>query len=50
MFSDVPAKQADLDIMVETRNAAHVAQIVDLLEGQGFPTRILASRSDDPGS
>jgi len=50
MFSDVPAKQADLDIMVETRNPAHVDQIVGLLKAQGFPTRIVSSRSIDPGS
>ncbi len=50
MFSDVPAKQADLDIMVETRNPAHVNEIVTLLEGQGLPTRIISSRSIDPGS
>ncbi len=50
MFSDVPAKQADLDIMVETRNPAHVDEIVTLLEGQGLPTRIISSRSIDPGS
>ncbi len=50
MFSDVPAKQADLDIMVETRNPAHVDEIVSLLKAQGFPTRIVSSRSIDPGS
>ena len=50
MFSDVPAKQADLDIMVETRNPEHVDQIVGLLKAQGFPTRIVSSRSFDGGS
>ncbi len=50
MFSDVPAKQADLDIMVETRNPAHVDEIVTLLKAQGLPTRIVSSRSIDPGS
>ena len=48
--TDVPAKQADLDVMVETRNPAHVDQIVGLLKAQGFPTRIVSSRSIDPGS
>ena len=50
MFSDVPAKQADLDIMVETRNPEHVDQIVGLLKAQRFPTRIVSSRSIDGGS
>ena len=45
MFSDVPAKLADLDIMVETRNPEHVEQIVSLLKAQGFRTRIVSSRS-----
>ncbi len=47
LFFDVPAKQADVDAVVETRNAAHVEEIIAALKAQGFPTRVLSSRSDE---
>ena len=47
LFYDVPAKHADVDAMVETRDAAHVAEIVEVLNAKGFPTRVLSSRSDE---
>jgi len=47
LFFDVPAKQADIDAVIETRNAAHVEEIVDSLKANGFPTRVLSARSDD---
>ncbi len=50
LFFDVPAKQADVDAVIETRNAAHVDEIVELLKANGFPTRILSARSDDAPS
>jgi threonine dehydratase len=50
LFYDVPAKQADVDAIVETRNAEHVNEIVENLQAGGFPTRILSSRSGDPTS
>ena len=50
LFYDVPAKQADVDAIVETRNAEHVNEIVENLQAGGFPTRILSSRSGDPAS
>ena len=48
LFHDVPAKQADVDAIVETRNAAHVEEIVAELQQSGFRTRVLASRSMEP--
>jgi threonine dehydratase len=47
LFYDVPAKQADVDAVIETRNAAHVREIVAALEAGGFPTRVLSARSDE---
>jgi threonine dehydratase len=41
LFLDVPAKGAKLDITIETRDAAHVAEIMTALDADGFhPVRI----------
>jgi threonine dehydratase len=45
MFLDVPAKGAELEFMLETRDARHAEEIVASLEAQGFVTRTL----DAPG-
>ena len=45
LFYDVPAKHADVDLIVETRNRAHVEEIVTGLQDIGFPTRVLSARS-----
>lgn len=42
MFYDVPVKHTDLDVVVETRNASHAAEIVDCLEAANLPTRLLS--------
>lgn len=42
MFYDVPVKHTDLDVVVETRNANHAAEIVDCLEAAHLPTRLLS--------
>jgi len=47
LFHDVPAKQADVDVIVETRNRRHVDEIIGNLTKSGFPTRVLSARSDD---
>jgi len=36
MFYDVPVKQADLDIIVETRDSQHVEQIMRQLQASGY--------------
>jgi threonine dehydratase len=38
LFFDVPVKQAEVDIVVETQDAEHVAKIIEHLEKHGFPT------------
>ena len=43
LFYDVPVKLAEVDAMVETRNPAHVDEIVGALVAAGFPTRLLSS-------
>lgn len=45
MFLDIPAKGAELEIMLETRDGRHAEDIVNLLENQGFVIRVL----DAPG-
>jgi threonine dehydratase len=47
MFFDLPAKRAEIDVVIETRNAGHAEEIIAALEGAGFDTRRLSSRSDD---
>jgi len=48
LFYDVPAKEAQVDAIVETRNEEHVHEIVASLSGGGFATRVLTSRGADP--
>jgi threonine dehydratase len=44
LFLDVPAKGARLDVTVETRDRAHVQEILAVLEAEGFqPQRIEAA-------
>jgi threonine dehydratase len=47
MFFDLPVKRADVDAVIETRNAQHVVEIISALESGGFPTRRLSSRSEE---
>jgi threonine dehydratase len=47
MFIDLPVKRAEIDVLVETRNANHVAEIIEMLENAGFSTRRLSSRSGE---
>jgi threonine dehydratase len=47
MFFDLPVKRADVDAVIETRNAQHVVEIISALESEGFPTRRLSSRSEE---
>lgn len=46
LFRDVPAKRADIDAVVETRNAEHVRAIVDRLTAAGFKTRVLGTTAE----
>ena len=41
LFGDVPAKRADLDVMVETRDAAHIDAMIAALEARGYLVRRL---------
>ncbi len=47
LFYDLPVKFADVDAVIETRNAEHVREIVSKLDSGGFPCRLLGSRSID---
>ena len=41
LFHDVPVKRAELDAVVETRDAAHVGRILDAIGKAGFSVRLL---------
>ncbi|GIK96693.1 MAG: threonine ammonia-lyase [Alphaproteobacteria bacterium] len=45
MFFDLPVKRADVDAVIETRNAEHAREIVAALQASGFQTRRLSARS-----
>lgn len=45
MFRDVPVKEAEVDIAIETIDANHVREIVKALEADGFGTRVLSDMS-----
>jgi threonine dehydratase len=36
---DVPAKGAEFDVMIETRDAQHTQEIMDALREKGYPPR-----------
>ncbi len=38
---DVPAKGAEFDIMIETRDALHTQEIIDALREKGYPPRVV---------
>ena len=41
----MPAKRADIDVVLETRSSEHVNEIITSLEQTGFPTRVLSAHS-----
>ena len=43
LFFDVSVKLAEVDVVVETRNAAHVSEIIAALTANGLPVRLLSS-------
>jgi len=40
LYLDIPAKGAELELMLETRDQRHAEEIVALIENQGFVTRV----------
>lgn len=47
MFYDVPVKEAELDVVVETMDAGHVREVIDKLKEGGFEARLLSNVSND---
>ena len=45
LFYDIPVKQTEIDVVLETVNADHVNKIQDSLIKAGFPTRLLGVTS-----
>ncbi len=46
LFSDIPVKFAEVDVLVETTGTAHVERLVETLRRNGFPTRGLGSSAE----
>ncbi len=44
-FQDIPVRNAEIDVLVETRSAAERDALVDRLAAIGFPTRVLSNQS-----
>lgn len=47
MFRDVPIKETEVDIAIETLDSNHVMEIIAALEAKGFGTRLLSDMSLD---
>ena len=45
LFYDLPVKQAEVDVVLETVDSAHVSEIIDKLENGGFRVRLLGGTS-----
>ncbi len=43
VFHNVPLKMAELDVVIETRNARHVEDILKALRGAGLPANLLSN-------
>ena len=46
LFQDVPIKHAELDVVIETRDAEHVREILERLRNAGFPPRLLSATKE----
>ena len=49
MFYGVPAKRTEVDIVVETRDSAHVEESIKRLSTGGFNTRRLDNTASETG-
>lgn len=47
LFADVPARRADVDVVIETRDREHMQEIIAALQAAGFASRVLSTRSID---
>jgi threonine dehydratase len=46
LFQDVPVTRADLDIVLETRNRAHLTEIIGRIEATGITVRLLENTAE----
>jgi len=49
LFFDVPVKLAEVDVVIETRDSGHVAEVIDRLTSAGYPVRLLGATSSADG-
>jgi threonine dehydratase len=43
LFHDVPLKMAELDVVIETRDARHIDEVLAVLRAEGLPANLLSS-------
>lgn len=46
LFYDVPVKFAEVDVVIETLDTGHVRTIIERLQRNGYPARLLGSTAD----
>jgi len=49
LFFDVPVKLAEVDVVIETRDSGHVAEVIEQLTSAGYPVRLLGATSSADG-
>tara|TARA_B100000029_G_scaffold279189_1_gene273449 strand:- start:123 stop:401 length:279 start_codon:yes stop_codon:yes gene_type:complete len=49
LFYDVPLKQREVDIVLETRSSEHIHEIINRLTTAGFKNRRLEDTANKPG-
>lgn len=49
LFSDVPAKMTEIDVMVETQDSAHLRAVIAALGAAGFKARLLPATTRGTG-
>jgi len=49
LFFDVPVKLAEVDVVIETRDSGHVAEVIERLTSADYPVRLLGATSSTDG-
>jgi threonine dehydratase len=47
LFHDIPVRQTEVDVTLETRDIAHVRELLESLGRAGYPARLLSATADD---
>jgi threonine dehydratase len=47
LFHDIPVRQTEVDVTLETRDLSHVRELLKSLAEAGYPARLLSATADD---